>query len=206
MKIIYLLTSLILIGCQPQFFFYNSQAGIPHKTKSVISDMRLITIDNQKFNLGVIAAADNEPGNNNKIYYLLIAPGYTMQPSELDELNVTQGGIIYPEKAQELTAGLEHIINTWNNSYGEMDGIFYNFYSAPEQEVQQISENVDQWNPSFELNFYNTNDEREATIILGKGALKKLYYFGSLTTIKNFQTLLNTALKELYKMGYKAHS
>lgn len=202
---ILLVLAVLFAGCQPQYFFYHSQADIPHKTQSVTSEMRLITMEEHPFNLGVIAAVDINPVTKEKIYYILIAPGRaTTEITELNEVSASYGGVIYPDKVREFIDGLDEIIKDWNKKYSEKDGFTYNFYSAPEQEVKPVSENVALWNPSFEFNYYNTNDERLARVILGSGELKNAYYIRGLTTMMNFQTLLNMAVKELYTMGYKS--
>lgn len=169
-KVSLLLVILISISTPILLFpqIYHSTAGIPQKSKSTTTEMTLINL--QFFEFAILSAVDTKL--EGKEHYILFAPVYF--PSDkptLDELTLNYSTILTLKNAEELATITQKALDDWNNKYPDDKGIFLEYSCSQEQDIKQISPNVELWIPGVKFNYHNIPNQKKASILLGE-------YFG----------------------------
>ena len=194
-------------GCTPpRLIYYNSQSDIPLRSKSIETTMKLMKSEKRNFRIGVLVASDKKASKEKKSSYVVFAPsinGVLGYVNSIDDIKLSYTSTIDSEKLDQLIEGVEFVIKDWDNNYIDNKGNFYDFSSAPEQNIKTISTNVEEWNPSFRFNYYNYEDKKLVSIVIGPEGYKYIYYIDDLSAIKDFRALLLKAKSELTKMELK---
>lgn len=184
---------IILEGCLPKPIFYHSEASLPyfhHSTKTGFELIKDATATNT-FEFGVISAKDNDT-----LSYVLLAPSENLGGGvvNLVDCNLSRSIPLLPKQAKEFVKILNSSTEKWDNTYGTMDGISYEFSVAPENLIIQQSPNVFTWYSTMKFYFQNNEKGPLGTLLFGEGSLQYLYKFTKLSELTDLTNMLNLAI------------
>lgn len=206
MKIIAAVFLLIafLSACSTTYIPYHSMASIQHFTIENRTKLMLVLDDNGETADYAVCAAQDLKNGDKDIYYLLVVPNTSGSSGSIENIVINYGVVLTPENAFKFIAGLDLVIEHWNDNVFDNIGYFYEFMSAPEQEIKQISENVLEWNPSLDFRFQITKSGPLGNLFLGRSTLVYHYQFDEVEKIQKLKYYLEKGMSQLGELGYSA--
>lgn len=198
-------TLLILSGCRSvEHVPYHSTASIPYDTRSSMTQMELITGDEDmasERDYVVLAAVDNA-----EIGYVLITPftGPSAGSYSFDNAGISRGVPVADANVDALVDAVQRANDHWTDAEQEEKGTFVEFVHAPQQDVRRISEDVEEWFSALRFTFSATPDGPSARILLGDSpgtGLQSVVRFTDREEIEDFQEVLVQAQRRAAEMS-----
>jgi ABC-type cobalt transport system substrate-binding protein len=187
----------------PRYIFYHSTASIQQTTKEIKTDFKLTGMFEDYLPFGIIAARDIDNKNSNE-YYAIISDAIPYDGSVQDFIN-SYHVIIKPDKIAELISVIDNSLNEWKIEKKLSEGKNIEFTISQEQNIQQISQNVESWSPNFQFIFKNYSNGATAFVNFGIqkiGATEINYsYYLDYYQTRELKKRLNKALEILEGMG-----
>jgi hypothetical protein len=91
---------------------------------------------------------------------------------------------------------VDKILRKWSNKTSPVEGMYYEFYSGPEEEIIK-SIDASAWYPSVKFEFQNTENKLIGILTIGPDSFKYKYTFDDMRELGAFQVVLAEAIDEL---------
>jgi len=187
---------LILTGCSSQLSYYNSTADISQYSKSILTEAKLLKWpEDVRYSFGVAVASDRNTSDSSFISYALFVPaGSTVK--EISDLRIAYASPVYEKDLEYLAQELDKILRKWSNKSSSVEGMYYEFYSGPEDEIIK-SIGASEWYPSVKFEFQNTEKHLISVLTIGPDSFKYKYTFDEMKELAALQMLLAEAIDEI---------
>jgi hypothetical protein len=184
--------ALLYAGCGPDPIAYHSTASVPYYTSSTSTQMEAIQRqeDSAEKPYVIFAAEDND-----RTGYVLIAPtGASSRGSNFDAADFDRAVPLKGENLDSLIEGLGGAIDRWGTE-SEGGGSFYEFVHMPEDDIEQVSENVVEYYPSVRFTISKTEDGPIGRLVLGASPDEKLQSVIEMEEKEAVQTFRNLLMR-----------
>ena len=190
------LISYMLISCNLQDHFYNSNISSNYKSGSSFTE--LIFIKSQIRDFSFVTAQDNTSGHIDSKSCILLVPNICFTYStKIEDLRIDLACPLTLTEVDRLISDLENIIKNWGKKETESEADFYEFNSVPESDALMISNQNNSWYPSVRFNYKKTNKKSAAVLTLGPTQFKLVYEFDYKYELVIFQKTLIEAKEEI---------
>ena len=192
-----------LMGCATEFIPFHSTADIPYHQKTKKTEMVFIAGDEELLKAreyGIFACKDSVEN-----YYLLIASQWSSKSSSIvpfKRYEIHHPALLKPTHAIEMHRVCGIAIATWNNEIPKGEALYYEYMSAPEQNINPVSDNVAEWNPSLHFWYQHGEDGPICRWVIGEGSIKQTLDFEDLASVKDLSNLISLGYEQLKKFGY----
>jgi hypothetical protein len=194
-------------GCGTQYSYYHSTADSPYYSHSILTDAKLIMWpEDIRYSFGIVVATDVKSSDSSPHHYALFVPGAQVSGvTEISELKIAYAAPVLKKDLEFLAIELDKILRNWGNKSSFVEATYYEFYSAPEQDIVRLSENVIVWYPSVKFGFQNTEKTLIGVLLIGPDSFRFKYTFDDMKEMGAFQKVLSEAVSEIRIRERKTH-
>lgn len=186
-----------ICACAQKFNPYHSTASIPHYSETTKTSIRYISRGDSKsksMEYGVFACVDSL-----NLKYLIFAPRspHRVTNNPYSYYWMQRSVCLKIQDAKELLRVAKNSVDYWDLKKPVSDALYYEFKSAPEQEIKQISQNVVEWTPSIKYWYQLNISGSIAYLIFGENTLRHVVELERLENVQELIYLLEAGMKEL---------
>lgn len=196
---------LVIAGCSSQLSYYSSSAEMSKYSKSILTEAKLLKWpEDVRYSFGVAVATDRNTSDSSFSNYALFVPAGS-NVKEISDLRIAYASSVSENDLEHFAEELDKILRKWSNKSSSFEGMYYEFYSGPENEIIN-SLDISAWYPSVKFEFQNTEKKLIGMLTLGPDSYKYKYTFDEMKELAALQMLLAEAIDEIRTREKRNHN
>jgi hypothetical protein len=193
---IIILFFLLIAGCSSQLSYYTSSADKSQYSRSILTEAKLLKWpEDVRYSFGVAVATDRKTSDSSLSSYALFVPSGS-SAKEISDLKIAYASPMSEKELEYFAQELDKILRKWSNKSSSFEGMYYEFYSGPEDEIIN-SLDISAWYPSVKFEFQNTEKKLIGMLTLGPDSYKYKYTFDEMKELAALQMLIAEAIDEI---------